>query len=173
MCGQVQIYIGDGKGKTTAAIGLAVRAVGAGKKIYIGQFIKDMEYHEISVLKNLPNISIELYGSGDGCFIDRTPQKKDIDAANNAVTKALQAVSSGKYDVVILDEINIAHTLKLVTTQQMLEIIDKKSESTELIFTGRNCPKEVMDKADLVTEMKEIKHYYATKGLLARDGIER
>ena len=171
--GQIHIYTGDGKGKTTAAIGLAVRAVGAGKSVYIGQFIKDMEYHEIAVLRSLPNVTVELYGSGDGCFIDREPSQKDIDAANEAVNKAIMAVYSGEYDMVILDEINIAHSLKLITTQQMLCIMESKAEKTELIFTGRYCPQEVLDKADLVTEMKEIRHYYATKGLLARDGIER
>ena len=171
--GQIHIYTGDGKGKTTAAIGLAVRAIGAGKKVYIGQFIKDMEYHEIAVLRSLPNVTVELYGSGDGCFIGREPAQKDIDAANEAVNKAIVAAYSGEYDVVILDEINIAYALKLVTAQQMLCIMDSKADTTELVFTGRGCPQEVLDKADLVTEMKEIRHYYATKGLLARDGIER
>ena len=171
--GQIHIYTGDGKGKTTAAIGLAIRAAGAGKKVYIGQFIKDMEYHEVSVLRSISGITVELYGSGDGCFIDRNPEQKDIEAANDAVCKATEAVNSGEYDVVILDEINIANTLKLVSTQQMIDIMDSKADKTELVFTGRNCPQEVLNKADLITEMKEIRHYYTTKGLLARDGIER
>ena len=171
--GQIHIYTGDGKGKTTAAIGLAIRAAGAGKKVYIGQFIKDMEYHEIAVLRSVKNITVELYGSGDGCFIDRNPAQKDIDAANKAVDKATAAAGNGEYDVVILDEINIANTLNLVSVQQMLDIMGSKADKTELVFTGRNCPQEVMDRADLITEMKEIRHYYATKGLLARDGIER
>lgn len=171
--GQIHVYTGDGKGKTTAALGLAVRAAGAGKTVYIGQFIKDMEYHEVGVLRSLKGVTVELYGSGDGCFIDRVPAQKDLDAAALAVKKATEAASGGKYDVVILDEINIAHTLRLVTEHQMLDIMDSKAEKTELIFTGRNCPQRVLDKADLVTEMKEIRHYYATKGLLARDGIER
>ena len=109
--GQIHIYTGDGKGKTTAAIGLAIRAAGAGKKVYIGQFIKDMEYNEVSVLRSISGITVELYGSGDGCFIDRNPEQKDIEAANDAVCKATEAVNSGEYDVVILDEINIANNL--------------------------------------------------------------
>ena len=153
--GQIHIYTGDGKGKTTAALGLAVRAAGAGKTVYIGQFIKDMEYHEISVLRSIKGITVELYGSGDGCFIDRVPVQKDLDAAAEAVKKATDAASCGKYDVVILDEINIAHTLHLITEQQMLDIMSQKADKTELVFTGRNCPQCVMDKADLVTEMKE------------------
>ena len=170
--GQIHVYTGDGKGKTTAALGLAVRAAGADKKVYIGQFIKDMEYHEVKVLRSV-GVSVELYGSGDGCFINREPGQNDVQAAEDAVQRAKQAAACGEYDVVILDEINIAHTLKLISTQQMLDIMDSKADKTELVFTGRYCPQEVLDKADLVTEMKEIRHYYNTKGLLSRDGIER
>lgn len=170
--GQVHIYTGDGKGKTTAAIGLAVRAVGAGKKVYMGQFIKDMEYHEVNVLRSV-GVTVELYGSGDGCFINRAPAEKDLQAAENAVKKAVYAVSCGEYDVVILDEINIAPVIGLITEEQMISIIESRAEKTELVFTGRGCPEKVMEKADLITEMKEVRHYYATKGLLSRDGIER
>lgn len=170
--GQIHVYTGDGKGKTTAALGLAVRAAGADKKVYIGQFIKDMEYHEVKVLRSV-GVTVELYGSGDGCFINRAPQQNDVQAAEAAVQRAKQAAACGEYDVVILDEINIAHTLKLITTQQMLDIMDSKADRTELVFTGRYCPQQVLDKADLVTEMKEVRHYYNTKGLLSRDGIER
>lgn len=171
--GQIHIYTGDGKGKTTAAIGLAIRAAGAGKKVYIGQFIKDMEYHEVGVLRSIEGITVELYGTGDGCFINRLPTQKDIDGAKQALEKGCKAAAEGYYDVVILDEINIAYGLKLITAQQMSEIMEKKADKTELIFTGRGCPDEVLAKADLVTEMKEIRHYYSQKGLLARDGIER
>ena len=171
--GQTQIYTGDGKGKTTAAMGLALRALGAGLKVYLGQFIKDMEYSELKILKNIPGFTYELYGSGDGCFIGRIPEKKDIDAAKRGLEKISEAMLSGKYDVVIADEINVSHVLRLVTEEEMLDLINKKPDSVELIFTGRGCPENVLKEADLVTEMKEIKHYYASKGLLARDGIER
>ena len=171
--GQTHIYLGDGKGKTTAAIGLAVRALGAGKTVYLGQFIKDMEYHELSILKNIPGITIELYGSGDGCFIDRNPAQKDLDAAKEGVEKLYQAEQSGKFDLVIADEINVAWLLKLVSEQDMLHLVEDKPSHVELVLTGRGCPESVLQTADLITEMKEVKHYYTTKGLLARDGIER
>ena len=87
--------------------------------------------------------------------------------------KAVDAVSCGEYDVVILDEINIAFVIGLITEEQMISIIESRAEKTELVFTGRGCPEKVMEKADLITEMKEVRHYYATKGLLSRDGIER
>ena len=171
--GQTQIYTGNGKGKTTAAMGLALRALGAGMNVYLGQFIKDMEYSELNILKNIKNFTYELYGSGDGCFIGRIPAEKDIDAAKNGLEKLRGAMLSGKYDVVIADEINVSFVLRLVTEEEMLGLIAEKPDSVELVFTGRGCPESVLEKADLVTEMKEIKHYYASKGLLARDGIER
>ncbi len=169
----MHIYCGDGKGKTTAAIGLAVRCVGAGKKVYIGQFIKDMEYNEISILRSLPAVTVELYGSGSGCFIGRNPEKEDIAAAEEGLKKGKDVARSGDFDLVIMDEINIACALGLVKEEDMLEIIDSKNPKTELVFTGRGCPDAVLEKADLVTEMREVRHYYNTKKLLARDGIER
>lgn len=171
--GQTHIYTGDGKGKTTAAIGLAVRALGAGNKVYLGQFIKDMEYHELAVLKQLPNITIELYGSGDGCFIGRNPEQKDLDAAKEGVRKLHEALLCKKYDLVIADEINVAWMLHLVSEEDMLLLLNDKPDDVELVLTGRGCPQSVLDKADLITEMKEVRHYYNEKGLLARDGIER
>ena len=141
--GQFQVYTGDGKGKTTAAIGLAIRAIGAGMRIYVGQFIKDMEYSEISVLRR-EGVVVELYGTGKGCLIGKNPA----------------------------EEINVAYQLGLLTEEQLLKLVQKKPASVELVFTGRGCPKSVLNQADLVTEMVEVKHYYHTKGLLARKGIE-
>lgn len=170
--GQIHVYTGDGKGKTTAAIGLAIRALGAGKTVYMGQFIKDMEYHELVILKQLPNITVELYGSGDGCFLDRNPGEQDLATAKSALDRARKALTLN-YDLVILDEINLMPGLGLLKTEDLLELMASKKETTELVFTGRYCPQEVIDHADLVTEMKELRHYYREKGLLARDGIER
>lgn len=171
--GQFQIYDGGGKGKTTAAVGLAVRALGAGLKVYMGQFIKDMEYHEIGILKQIPGMTAELYGNGKGCLIGRYPSEDDINAAAAGVEKAMTALKSGQYDVVILDEINVAWKLGLLKEEELLRLAKERPSGVELVFTGRGCPESVMEMADLITEMKEVRHYYNTKGLLARDGIER
>ncbi len=171
--GQVQIYCGNGKGKTTAAVGVAVRAAGAGLRVYMGQFIKDMAYHELSVLAELPCVTVELYGSGSGCLIGRDPDPRDIASAQNGLAKAEAALTGREYDLVILDEINVACQLGLVAAEDLLRLIHEKPETVELVYTGRGCPEEVIAEADLVTEMREVRHYYHTKKLLARDGIER
>lgn len=170
--GQIHVYTGNGKGKTTAAIGLTIRALGAGNKVFFGQFIKDMEYNEVRVLRQFPNVTVKLFGSGDGCFINRKPEEKDLLAAKTAWKEAKEALN-GDYDVVVLDEINLMPRFSLLSTEDLLELMNCKPENVELIFTGRDCPQEVMNQADLVTEMREIRHYYKEKGLLARDGIER
>ena len=169
--GQFQIYTGDGKGKTTAAIGLAVRAAGAGLRVYIGQFIKDMEYSEVSVLRKA-GIVVELYGTGKGCLIGKNPTQEDRDAADRGMRRAGEILCSQRYDLVICDEINVAFQLHLLTEEQLMGLVQKKPASVELVFTGRGCPQKVLEQADLVTEMREIKHYCRTKGLLARKGIE-
>lgn len=169
----MQVYYGNGKGKTTAAMGLAVRALGGGKRVYIGQFIKDMAYGELSVIQKLPGALAELYGSGQGCIIGRAANDKDYAAAARGYEKAKSVLMSGEYDLVILDEINVACSLKLLTVQQLLDLMDLRPLTTELVYTGRGCPQEVLDRADLITEMREVRHYYNTTGLLARDGIER
>ena len=171
--GQFQVYTGDGKGKTTAAAGLALRALGAGKRVYLGQFIKDMEYHEIPLLRAHPNMTVVLYGSGRGCLLTQAPQQEDLDAAESGFRQAREALLSGDYDLVILDEISVAWALELLPEQRLLELADCRKGPTELVFTGRYCPQSVLDRADLITEMREVRHYYADKGLLARDGIER
>ena len=169
---QFQIYTGNGKGKTTAAIGLAIRAAGAGLKVYIGQFIKDMKYSELEILKNIPNIEVDLLGTGDGCLIERKKENKDTEYAIKGADKIINAMKSGKYDVVIADEINIAYLLKVLPVEEMHRIIDNRSETCELVFTGLGAPYEIIKRADLVTEMREVKHYYKEKGLLSRLGIE-
>ncbi|SHJ91381.1 cob(I)alamin adenosyltransferase [Hathewaya proteolytica DSM 3090] len=170
--GKFQIYTGDGKGKTTAAMGLALRAVGAGMKVYIGQFIKDMEYSEIKIMKSFPQVTVELYGTGKGCLIFREPDKEDINCAQQGLEKACEAMMSGKYDMVIMDEINVACSLNLLTPTELMETVKMRPDNVELVFTGRGATEDIIKLADLVTEMKEVKHYYRT-GLMARDGIER
>lgn len=165
----IQVYTGEGKGKTTAAFGLALRAVGAGLKVYIAQFIKNGNYCEIKTLKTLKNIKIEQFGLG--CFIKRKPSKKDLDLAKCGFAKIKKIISEKLYDVVILDEINIALNLKLINLEEFLTLIKNAPKSIELILTGRNAPRDLIKVADLVSEIKEIKHYYK-KGLKARKGIE-
>lgn len=170
--GYLQIYTGDGKGKTTAALGLALRAAGAGLRVYIGQFVKDMKYHEVQLIEQaLPQIAVEQLGRG--CFIDRPPDEKDRQAALEGLDHVRRLMESGRYDLMILDELSIAIVCGLMTEEQALDLLDARPDSLELVLTGRYMPQSLLDRADLITEMKEVRHYYAAQGLLARDGIER
>jgi cob(I)alamin adenosyltransferase len=167
--GFIHLYTGNGKGKTTAAIGLAIRAVGAGKKVFIAQFVKGMHYGELESLKRFPEIEIHQYGLT--CFIENKPTKEDIDAARKGLKKVSEILSSKKFDVIILDEICIALYYQLFNLEEVKNIINTKNQTAEIILTGRYASIELIGMADLVTEMKEIKHYY-TKGIKAREGIE-
>ena len=138
--GQFQIYTGDGKGKTTAALGLAVRAAGAGMRVYIGQFIKDQEYHEVPLLRRL-GVVVELYGTGKGCLIGKHPAQEDLDAAADGLKKAQAALQSGQYDLVILDEINVAWQLGLLQETQLEQLAKLRPQPVELVYTGRGCPR--------------------------------
>jgi len=170
--GYVQIYTGAGKGKTTAAMGQAVRAAGSGLKSFIVQFMKDFPYGEISSLILLQNwITIEQYGNDMFVLERKMPADNDIIMAQKALYQAREAMVSGKYDVVILDEICIALYYNLLNLDEIYHLLSDKPKHVELILTGRYCPDELIEKADLVTEMKEIKHYYQ-KGVSARKGIE-
>ncbi|MBU0711528.1 cob(I)yrinic acid a,c-diamide adenosyltransferase [bacterium] len=170
MQGYVQVYTGDGKGKTTAALGLALRSVGARLKVFIGQFAKGMEYSEINALREkLPEITIRQYGRD--CFIINKPTTDDIKLARQGLAEISQIIQSGEYDMVILDEANIAVYFGLFSIDELLEVIRSKPSNLELIITGRNAHPELVKAADLVTEMLEIKHYYQ-KGVKARKGIE-
>lgn len=168
--GYIQIYTGNGKGKTTAAFGLALRAAYSGKKVYIGQFVKDMKYNEVKIAEDLKNIEIEQLGRG--CFINRDVEEIDMKLAKEALDKCGNILKEGKYDLVILDEINIAIYFKLFSSQDVINILNNRDKHVEVVLTGRFAPQELIERADLVTEMKEIKHYYE-KGVLAREGIER
>ncbi len=167
--GYIHVYTGNGKGKTTAAFGLALRAACSGKKIYIGQFVKGMKYSEVEVERYIPAIKIEQLGRD--CFIHHEPTEEDIKAAREGFEKCKKILKDGEFDLVILDEINIAIYFKLVSIEEVLEMIKDRAPHVEVVLTGRYAPKEIIDVADLVTEMKEIKHYY-TKGIMARKGIE-
>jgi cob(I)alamin adenosyltransferase len=165
------VYTGNGKGKTTAAIGLAIRAAGAGKSVFFGQFVKNMEYSEIKALQRFEDlITVRQYGQG--CFFEREPQESDIDAGKDGLLDVGVIIVSGDYDVVILDEACIALSYKLFTVEQLLDTLNKRHPSCEAIVTGRYAPLKLINAADLVTEMKEVKHYY-THGVMARSGIER
>lgn len=167
--GQIQIYTGNGKGKTTAALGLSLRAVCAGKKVYFGQFIKGMEYSELKAANYLPNFEIHQFGRN--CFIFNDPVKEDILAAEKGLKTVADVLKNKSYDIVVLDELNVAIYYKLFSVEEVINILEEKAENIEVIITGRYAPQELIDMADLVTEMKEIKHYYRT-GIQARKGIE-
>ena len=170
--GFIQIYTGNGKGKTTAAIGQAVRAAGAGLKSYIIQFMKDFPYNESNSLKILSEwITIEKVGTDDYVFRKEPPPKEEIDKAKLALEIAKQKMLSGDYSLIILDEICVAIYFGLFTVKDVMPMLDAKPENVELILTGRYCPQVLVDSADLVTEMHEIKHYYQ-KGIISRKGID-
>lgn len=171
MRGYVQVYTGDGKGKTTAAIGLAVRAAGAGLNVFIGQFVKGMHYSELQSLERFsPQIKIKQYGRAE--FVHSKPKEEDFEVARAGYEEIKGVIQSGQYDLVILDEANIAVYFKLLSVEDLLALIDTKPESVELVFTGRKADPRLVEKADLVTEMRDIKHYY-NEGVLAREGIEK
>ena len=168
--GLVQIYTGDGKGKTTAALGLALRAAGRGLKVFIGQFAKGMIYGEVEALKRFaPNITLHQYGRK--CFIRDEPETEDVRLAREGWKEIRRVLESCEYDLLILDEIGIALHYHLISLEEVKELVRGKPDSVELVLTGRKIPEELYEQADLVTEMREIKHYY-NSGVPAREGIE-
>ncbi len=169
--GYTQVYTGDGKGKTTAALGLALRAAGAGLKVYIAQFIKSGDYSEIKALSRLADrITLEQFGLGR--FIKAKPSPKDRAAAQKGLEAIRSALNSGNYQVVIMEEGNVAAMCGLFPVDEILAIMTQKPGDVELVITGRGADARVIDKADLVTEMKAVKHYYQD-GVAARVGIEK
>lgn len=167
--GYIHIYTGNGKGKTTAAFGLALRAAMAGKKVYIGQFIKGMAYEETKCTNLIPEIKIEQYGIG--CIFDRKPDGEDMERAKAGLKRCQYALSNGEFDVVIMDEITIAVYLNILTDEQVISTIKQKNQKVEVILTGRYASNRLIEIADLVSEIKEIKHYY-NQGVLSRKGID-
>jgi len=193
MQGYVQVYTGNGKGKTTAALGLAIRALGAGKRVLFLQFMKTLEYSEHKVMAKLaPNLIVESVGkpffiAKGGMLSDKECEKwRDklvifppgqppadyLAIVAAGLNRAKEAVESGEYDLVVLDEVICALYFGLLRWEDLLALIDSKAANTELVLTGRGAPRELLERADLVTEMKEIKHYYATQGVEARLGID-
>jgi cob(I)alamin adenosyltransferase len=171
--GYVQVYTGNGKGKTTAALGLAFRAMGCGLKTYIGQFMKGQHYSELDAAKMVPGyVTIEQYGKHTFSQVKMNPDDEDVRMARDGLTRIKEIILSHKYDIVVLDEIITAHYFHLVTLDDMLKLINDKPKGLELIFTGRYAPKELKAAADLVTEMVETKHYYENN-VPSRDGIEQ
>ena len=169
MDGMVHVYTGNGKGKTTSAIGLAVRAAGAGLKVYIGQFVKGRKYSELKSLDKLDNIDIDQFGKKN--FIKNKAEEIDIKKAKEGYRKIKKVLNSNYYDLVILDEANIAVYFDLFSVEELLDLIEKRNQEIEVVLTGRMANNKIIEYADLVTEMKEIKHYYK-KGITARKGIE-
>ncbi len=169
--GYVQVYTGNGKGKTTAALGLAVRAEGAGLRVFIAQFIKKRRCGEHAALEAFGGrITIRQFGGG--LLLGRNPSPADVRAAQKGIESARKAIVSAEYDLVILDEANVAAHYGLILVQDLLDLIEEKPTGIELVLTGRYADKKVMGAADLVTEMREIKHY-GKQGVKARRGIEK
>ncbi len=168
--GYVHVYTGDGKGKTTASLGLTVRAIGAGLRVFIGQFIKGMHYSEIQALERFGD-AVTVRQFGRGCFIYDAPSAEDIRLAEEGLDEVRQVLAAGAHRLVILDEANVAVTAGLLPVERLLELIETKPPNVELVLTGRGADARVIEKADLVTELREIKHYYDT-GVTGRKGIE-
>ena len=169
--GLIQVYTGDGKGKTTAALGLALRASGREMKVLMVQFMKgNVQYGELESARKLsPYLTIKQVGRET--FISKPPDPKDLQLAQEGFSMAKKAIQQQEYDIVILDEINLAIYYGLIPLGDLLQLIDSKPDSVELILTGRNVNREILERADLVTEMVDRKHYY-DKGVPAREGIE-
>lgn len=168
--GFVQVYTGNGKGKTTAALGLAMRAAGADLKVFVAQFVKGMKYSELKSFGKIENIHIRQYGLQ--CFIKKEPSPEDRAAAKKGLEKIKTFLKEGCYDLVILDEANIALYYELFSFKELWSAVSNRAEHVEVVITGRKAPAKLLEKADLVTEMKEIKHYYNI-GVQAREGIEK
>lgn len=173
----VQVYTGNGKGKTTASLGLTLRALGAGYSVFFGQFLKNGDYSEIKMLKKMKTVleegqTLELEQYGEPRFIKQKPRPEDLESALKGWESVKKALHSGKYNLVIAEEINVALYMNLIPLDEVLNEIKNKDESVEFILTGRYAANEIKELADLVSEVQEIKHYYQA-GVTARVGIEK
>ena len=168
--GYIHVYTGPGKGKTTAALGLGLRAAGAGYKVHMVQFMKGRRYSELDAVEKLPNFTISQHGRDE--FISKeNPAQIDIDLAQKGFKYAKDIIKNGKYDLVILDELNVAVDYNLISLEDVIRLMKDKPEKLELILTGRYAHPEISLLADVVTEMLEIKHPYQ-QGIKARKGID-
>lgn len=175
--GLIHVYTGDGKGKTTAALGLALRAAGHGWRTYIGQFLKGQNYGELRAGELLNGaITIEQFGNPTFIHVDAdgkdsTATPEDIALARKGIDAVRSAMLGGQYQIVVMDEINVALYFKLLTVQDVIDVLERKPADVELVLTGRRVPQEILNYADYVTEMREHKHPYQ-RGIRARQGIE-
>jgi cob(I)alamin adenosyltransferase len=171
--GFIQVYTGNGKGKTTAALGLALRAAGHGMKTFIGQFLKGQPSGEIQASEKLaPLIQIEQFGRRGFIRVTDGPRDPDIDRARRGLRKCLEAMLSGEFRIIVLDEVNTAVHFKILAEEDVLDLLSRKPGDVEVVLTGRYATPAILEKADLVTEMKDLKHY-SDRGVKAREGVEK
>lgn len=170
--GYIQVYTGNGKGKTTAAIGQSLRAVGNDLRVYFVQFMKNFPYGEIRFLEQMaPSLTLKRYGTDDFVFKKTPPSNSLIKEMAAGLYEAEETMLNGSYDLIVLDEILVSVYFKIFTEERILEFLKRKPQRMEIILTGRYCPDSIIELADLVTNMTEVKHYYQ-KGVSARSGIE-
>jgi len=168
--GLVQVYTGDGKGKTTAALGLALRAAGHGLRTYIGQFLKGRPTGELKAARLLESyLTIEQFG--EASFVPTRGDARQAALVRQGVQRIRQVLASGEYDIIVLEEINVALDLELISLQEVLTLLEERPSEVEVVLTGRGAPQELISRADLVTEMVAVKHPYQ-QGVKARLGIE-
>ena len=172
----IQVYTGNGKGKTTASLGLTIRALGAGKSVFIGQFLKNGNYSEIKMLEKIstqlePGQQLKVVQYGEPRFIKQKPRQEDLDAALKGWDSLRNAVTSGSYDLVVMEEINIAIHMQLISEEEVLKVLEAKPPGVELVLTGRYASEKIILAADLVSRIEDVKHYYRA-GVKARTGIE-
>ncbi len=174
--GFIHIYTGNGKGKTTSCIGLTIRSLGAGFKVFFCQFMKNGDYSEIKALKKVGETTfpgqLEIHQYGQKGRLFEKPTEKDKSAATKGLHKAMIAASSGDYDLVILDEVNIVLHYNLIEEEELLKLMENKDKNTELVLSGRYAAEKIVQKADLVSEINSLKHY-SQNGVPARLGIEK
>ncbi|MDR1136628.1 MAG: cob(I)yrinic acid a,c-diamide adenosyltransferase [Clostridiales Family XIII bacterium] len=166
--GYIQVYTGNGKGKTTAALGLTLRSLCAGNKVFFGQFMKGQDYSELRAPEFFENLTMRQFG--DLHFVHGKPSDEDVAHAKDGLARMEEVLVSGGFDVVVFDEVNTAMFFEMLTCEEVLAVVEKRGEA-EVILTGRYAPEAIIEAADLVTEMREIKHYY-NAGVQSRVGIE-
>lgn len=167
--GYVQVYTGNGKGKTTCALGITLRMLCAGGRVFFGQFMKGQDYSELNATEYFDNLTMRQFG--DVKFVHGKPSDEDIKMAKEGLGVMREALLSGDYDMVVFDEINTTMFFEMIPPKELIDILKQKPERTEVILTGRYAPDEIIEYANLVTEMTEIKHYY-NEGIQARKGVE-